>query len=242
MITSIDSGLTTVEALKKCVTLAIEKGIAVSMKGRVGDKMISVEVSERPAVIPFETLLKAVTVIPDQDAAAPWEDLDGYEHEYTTRADLYRKDLPIGVDELRKSRGWFYGNGYVGLLTLKPAADVGLFEWAWARGASKQVAAELVAAQRRQTLEQLKKWYTHGSQHWFAKCEFEGEEDSVGFQDDDGSYTDEIKEDLARSVAHDLTRRGFEVTGIPDGNTKEKRLACRKLTLSYNLALFNWKE
>jgi hypothetical protein len=82
------------------------------------------------------------------------------------------------------------------------------------RGASKQVIAEMIAQDRRRTLDQLTKWYEQGWEYWVACCEFEDYRESLcGI--DSLDYAQEVCQELALEVASQMEKDGYVVTGQP---------------------------
>src|SRR5690606_7545553 len=84
--------------------------------------------------------------------------------------------------EVRQSRAWCFGANYreSGILRLEDAEySESLYKHYRQNGASRQVAAELVAADRRRRLDQLKEWYTHGWTDWYVSVDHPEYSDSA---------------------------------------------------------------
>jgi len=110
------------------------------------------------------------------------------------------------------------------------------------RGASRQVAREAVAAERRRTLAQLVKWYDSGWEWYGVRCRFEALGD--GYQDslwgiDDAEYAETLKEEIALNVAAQLEEAGYTVTGKPEHRQTYTR-ADKQARLRRNLAAQSW--
>jgi hypothetical protein len=185
-------------------------------KYRDGDRMITVTVDVEPAIVDYDDILAATEVVPDEIGHdAPWECCDGWEHtvERINRYDI----VPETLDE---ARGYCWHDGERVRIVLA-SDDGGVFDWHRGRGASRQVAAERVADQRRRQLDQLVKWYTDGWEWWGVTCEYADEGASV-WGIDDADYADEyVRDEIASEVARQLEDKGYTVTGKPED---ERRL------------------
>ena len=118
---------------------------------RHGDTMIAVE--SQPATIAFDDLLAATRVIDDTDnGEAPWENWDGWEH-------TAKPPRAFDHADVREMQGYACTSGRGERYVIQlPAGDTdGVYRYARERGASRQVAAEALAAARRQTIAQLEK-------------------------------------------------------------------------------------
>lgn len=207
---------------------------------RHGDTMIAVE--SQPATIAFDDLLAATRVIDDTDnGEAPWDNWDGWEH-------VAKPAHTFDHGDVRDRQGYCRtrdcGERYV--LTLPAGEDYGVYKHARANGASRQVAAELSAASRRQTLAQLVKWYEEGWAWYGVRCRYEvlGDEyDASLWGIDDADYAErEIKLEMALDVAGQLEKAGYTVTGKPEHrpgfqgwSREDKQQRIRR-----NLAAQNW--
>jgi hypothetical protein len=204
---------------------------------RHGDTMIAVE--SQPATIAFDEILKATEVVADEyESMTPWEHCDGFEHVATPER-RFRDEA-----DAREMQGSVYCDGHRERLVieLSDKEDYGILDYARRNGASRQVAAEMVAAERRRTLAQLVKWYGDGWEWFGVKCDFEvlGDEyhDSI-WGVDDAEYAETLKEEIALEVAGQLEEAGYTVTGKPEHRhtyTRAEKLA----RLSRNLAAQNW--
>ena len=204
---------------------------------RHGDTMIAVE--SRPATIAFDDLLAATEVVYDQyESMTPWEHCDGFEHTATPER-RFRDEA-----NAREMQGSVYCDGHRERLVieLSDKEDYGIYRYARENGASRQVAAELVAAERRRTLAQLVEWYDSGWEWYGVRCRFEllGDEynDSL-WGIDDAEYAEPLKEEIALNVAAQLEEAGYTVTGKPAHRQTYTR-ADKQARLSRNLAAQNW--
>jgi hypothetical protein len=204
---------------------------------RHGDTMIAVE--STPATITFGDILKAATVIRDEDEnMAPWDHCDGFEH--TAKP-------AILFSNPRERRGYcrFADGSDHYVIELPAGEDYGTFKYARQRGASRQVAAETVAAERRRTLAQLVKWYEDGWQWYGVRCRFAilGDEYEASLWGiDDAEYAErDIKVEMALDVAGQLEKAGFTVTGRPTAAERCGRTRDEKRTdLHRRLTAQNW--
>ena len=204
---------------------------------RHGGTMIAVE--SQPATIAFDDLLAATRVIDDTDnGEAPWENWDGWEH--TAKPPHAFDDADVQAMQ-GYCRTWDRGERYVIAL---PAGDTdGVYRYARERGASRQVAAEALAAARRQTIAQLVNWYENGWQWYGVRCRYDalGDEFEASLWGiDDAEYAErEIKVEMALDVADQLEQAGYTVTGKPECRQglshTDKQERIRR-----NLAAQNW--
>jgi hypothetical protein len=198
-----------------------------------------------PAVIPFSWIRDKVIVQCDEYMRdPPWEDDDLYKHSFTSIRDW--DDLPDDAD-LRKSKGFVYADGIAGIV--KWECDFYEEDFAaWQRlGASKQVAAELVAAHRRRIVRQIIDWYKNGYEWWQAVCYIDlmGEtfEARIGCIDDHTYAETEASDEVAEEVASSLVEFGFTVTRRSRERTSiVSRKEMKRDRLRHNLNMFNWRD
>lgn len=198
-----------------------------------GDTKRVVEEIEKSAVVQYAEIVKRCKVEPDDDARAPWNDLDGWEHHLLTQdafetkvyetthvnhkwsdedycRERYRKmreDFKVGCGYFATDRGdrkWI-------VLDYDVSAN---FDYMRSRGASKQVARELAAAERRRSIQQLVKWYENGYESWYVSGSYRGRESSVGWDDEDTAATEGIRH-VADEIASELERDGYIISGEP---------------------------
>jgi len=205
---------------------------------RHGDTMIAVE--SQPATIAFDDLLAATKIVADNENTTPWDNCDGFEHTATPE-----RRLP---DEMggRKMQGSVYSNREHLVIQLPAGEDYGIYQYMREHGASRQVAREAVAAGRRQTIDQLVKWYSDGWEWYGVQCEFEvlgNEYEASLWGIDNPDYAErEVKEEMAHEVARQLEKAGYTVTGQPDrqGPYLKHRREVKQERLTRNLAAQNW--
>jgi len=204
---------------------------------RQADTMIAVE--SRPATIAFADLLAATEVVYDQyESMTPWEHCDGFEHTATPER-RFRDEA-----NAREMQGSVYCDGHRERLVieLSDKEDYGIYQYARENGASRQVAAEMVAAERRRTLAQLVKWYDQGWEWYGVRCRFDalgGEYNDSLWGIDDADYAETLKEEIALNVATQLEEAGYTVTGKPEQRQTWTR-ADKQARLNRNLAMQNW--
>lgn len=209
---------------------------------RHNDLMIAVE--SAPATIDFQDILDAAQVVHDDCSDAPWENCDGFEHTATRESEMaYEADA-------REMQGSVYCDGRRERIVIElPAGeDYGIYEYLRQAGASKQVAREAVAAERRRTIARLADWYANGWQWYGVKCEFEilgvTYEDSIWGIDDEDYAERDVRNDVALEVAAQLEAAGFTVIGQPNRGDayKAHRLEVVKDRHARNLASQNWRD
>jgi hypothetical protein len=166
---------------------------------RQADTMIAVE--SRPAIVDFADILAATEIVDDDIPGAPWSEWDGWEHTALSA---------LAFDHAEDMQG------YAGRKVVQVHDDWGVYDHARRNGASKQVAAELSAASRRQTLRQLVEWYTNGWAWYGVTCRFtvlgDTYRDSLWGIDDIG-YAETCRVEIAEQVAYQLEQKGYTVTG-----------------------------
>lgn len=204
---------------------------------RHGDTMITVE--SRSATIAFDDLLAATEVVCDEDESlTPWEHSVGFEHTATPER-RFRNEA-----DTREMQGSVYCNGHRERLVIElpKDEDYGIYQYMRARGASKQVACEAVAAERRRTLARLVKWYSEGWEWFGVRCRFavlgDEYEDSL-WGIDDPQYAENVTEEIALNVAAQLEEAEYTVTDKPEHRQGWTR-ADKQAHLSRNLAAQDW--
>lgn len=192
-----------------------------------------------PRRVQWSDLIGACRWEDDTDMGMPWDEHDGWEHEFLRARDL-PDDMPR--EDVENSEGWVWREGWreYGLIRLAP---IERDEWKnnafyHSAGMSKQTARERTAQVRREAVKQLARWYAAGRADWFyCVCEYYGERDSLGgilLADDDprtDPYAREVEGELAGVVASALTERGFIIEGRPaaERQSAAERLHVRKL-------------
>jgi hypothetical protein len=206
---------------------------------RHGNTMIAVE--STPATIAFDDLLAATHIVDDNCSEAPWDNWDGWEH-------VAKPPHAFDHADVRAMQGyartWDRGERHILIL---PAGDMDrTYQYARESGASRQVAAEMLALTRRRTLAQLVKWYEEEWAWYGVRCRIEilGDEFEASLWGiDDADYAArEVTIEIALDVAGQLEKAGFTVTGKPEhcpgwrGWTRQEK----QERLARNLAAQNW--
>ena len=185
------------------------------------DSIIEITREVKPRRVKWSDVAGGVRWVSDDRCETPWEDCDGWEHSFQ-RVDY----LPF--DDQREAAGYVCRSsrqGGSGLITLDDGGDGwGVFDYWRGRGAAKQVAAEMVAENRRSTLAQLVKWYENGWYYFGCVCEWgEYESSCWGFLSDDGctdsDYFREEERNIVGEVVRQMEADGYIVTDKPAGNS-----------------------
>ncbi len=172
---------------------------------RADDVMITRRTRYESAVIPYAAILAAVAVVEDDDDEPPWERHDGDEHHL------------VPVDTLA---GDYDPDAYLpnrdSIVVVDGADDWGVAAFAHARGASKQVAFERAAAEKRRTRDRIVDWYRHSWTWYGVRGEFKGIDASVWGIDDPGDAERYVVPEIADEIADRLEIEGWTVTDRPD--------------------------
>jgi len=223
--------------LESCVVKATETGEAMTLL-RQDDTMIAVETAS--AIVDFADILEATKVVLDNSSGAPWDNCDGFDH----KVEIARHSTERNLSEMQ---GYCYYNDwreYI-VITLLDNEDYGIFDWQRSRGATRQVAREAVAAERKRTLAQLVKWYSNGWQWYGVRCDFDvlGQDfgASIWCIDDDEYARREVVNEIADEVADQLEKAGFTVTDRPNRSDYPDREA-KQQRIRHNLNIQNWVE
>ncbi len=172
------------------------------MKLRIEDLML--EISLESAIVDFQEIMDAVAIVPDDDRPAPWDAMDGWEHELVkARSDRQR--------------------GYIGRFAIL-AKEQGWYEYARNCGQSKQVAREYAAFQLGRMIDQLAEWRRNGYQYFGLTCEFKGAFDSIWGVEPES--VDDWRRELAENVADALEKQGYSVNRPPRKKQFFSRLSC----------------
>ncbi|MFA5317186.1 MAG: hypothetical protein WC369_07195 [Dehalococcoidales bacterium] len=200
--------------------------------------MIAVET--RPATVEYEDILEATIVEPDDSMTeAPWDWCDGWEHTAT----LARRFESAADTEEMQGCCWDSANRERVVITLDDN-DYGIYQHQRERGASRQVALETVASEKRRTMKLLVNWYENGYEWWRVCSDFTllgiRYVDSVGGIDD-CDYAETLRDEIAMSVVKQIEDAGYHVTGVPEAQpacTRESKLE----TIRRRLQLQNWRD
>lgn len=197
------------------------------------------------AEINFEDVCNNVAVVfDDTTREPPWDDGTIWRH---------RQQLPLHEEEYKSVRFVKTQDGTPDfLITLIDSEDSNSREARFARfrndGASKQVAAEMVAQQDRLCIEQLKDWYINGFDSWYVitkfPAPFEVVNDSV-FGIDDEDYANSIRSGFIETFCLYAKNYGWKIIGGPTeaeqlAKQKKARLESARARFRTNLNLFNW--
>lgn len=170
-------------------------------------------VKEYPVIIPYSDIIEAAEVYGDEYSEAPWDSCDGLEHEVKTESQLgYNVDL-------QEMRGHFWGDRRecVVVVDKEQVEKWGVYAYARASGASKQVAREMEALNLRNTIDQLREWHSNGYSNYVVKIDFMDECESCGGIDDEDFARHEMVHEIAGEVVAKLEARGFKILGQPTG-------------------------
>jgi hypothetical protein len=201
------------------------------------DKVVTVTttVREESRWIDYADLLDCVEVKPDEWCDAPWDNCCGYGHE-TRPISYYDHDdmLDNAAHVARACRETL-------VVEFDNATEKGLddeYRWYRSNGASKQVAAELVAQNRAARMEALIGWIQDGWEYWYVCAEYNGYEAAGCGGIDDYDYADtEYRRELADELAYELEKDGFVIIGKPDPAVAT--VANRKDELTRKINMFN---
>jgi hypothetical protein len=203
------------------------------------DKIVTIEtvVTEQDRNVDYQDLLDCVEVKPDEWGDAPWDNCDGFGHE--TRGISYwdHDDMIQGANNVARTRRKTL---VVEFDNASERCLDGDYRWYRSKGASKQVAAELVAQQRAFRMELLIGWLVNGWEYWVVCAEFNGYEAcGCGGIDDYDYASGEVRAELADELAEQLEEDGFVITGKPvKGNSC---LENRAHHMKQNVHIFDWK-
>lgn len=211
---------------------------------RQDDVMVAVETAS--AIVDYAAILEATKVVYDHHTSeTPWDSCDGFDHEIETSH--HGGTRLEGEYNFPKMQGHCFSDvqrRYI-VITLPDGEDYGIFDWQRSMGATRQVASEAVAANRRRTLAQLVQWYSNGWEWYGVRCNFEVLGQDFGasvWGIDDGDYARrEVVHEIADEVTGQLEKAGFTVTNQPvrsDYPTRENK----QTRLRHNLNLQNWAE
>jgi len=210
---------------------------------RQDDTMVAIETA--PAIVNFDTILDATEVVYDNHyTEAPWDNCDGYDHEVETAPHCSYSASPLR--DAAEMRGYCFRHGNLEhvVITLSDD-DHGIFNRQRSMGATRQVAREAVAADRRRTLDQLVEWYSNGWEWYGVRCDFSllGQDfgASVWGIDDNNYAINVVVPEIADEVADQLEKADFTVTGRPEREPYSSRES-KQSGIRHNLNMQNWSE
>lgn len=243
-------GRTIIERQRDGNTMVITITKNVTFEGRLGEEHHeSTKTIRMPALIDFQMLLNAVEVEDDDHTEMPWESGDGWEHAIE---ELESDSFGGSSDDFKKTRGYLPHRGrykYERVVVTDESycgdSRKARFEYFHRRGASKQVAREMVAKQDRAYIDQLVEWYDH-YQEVYVKLEIEigGKtyEDSCGGFDEEYGRN-EARREIASNVIYALEKDGYTVVGYDrHAEYNKNRTWHKKEQLRRNLHLFDWTD
>lgn len=217
----------------------------VTKTERSGDEMVTVTVEIETAILDYNEIRKAGYTEIDDDMRAPWDEHDGWEHTATWGQKVFDQerrhfeptDCPRGkcdncphykeVPHFNPDdRVWCEWDRERVLIEVSRAQVVewqGEYGQYGPSGEHRQVYEERIAKCRRDAIEQLKYWYTHGYT-WYCACLEFGEWSAycggIQIEDDADPDTDEhvaeVLDDLAYDVAKQAEKDGYTVINYPE--------------------------
>lgn len=203
--------------------------------------IVTVTTREEPRYIDYADIFAAVTIEPDEWAYEyefPWEYCEGYSHDVRGANYYDHSDM---LDNANHVGRW---NRSAHVVELDRDAEKSLesgYLWYRAEGASKQVAAELVAQRRQDTLEQLLDWLENGWDYWRVSGEYKGRAtDSCGSIDCYDYAEDEVKSEVADELVAQLEADGFIITDKPvEADKAALCRANRRASIAARVNMFN---
>jgi hypothetical protein len=214
-----------------------------------GGKRRGVEITERSAIVKFSDIFKHCIVhSDDDDTEPPYARDDVYSHELLDFdqwiADIGLAGTDYGQEKLSEA---FYKCNASCVVDderhiIKPNWETGIYEYARAKGASKQVARELEACSRRRDIKRIVEWRRYGEwQYYYVSCKFYGIHESLSGIDDEEYANDYVRNEIADQVAYALEKRGYVIRGsrkLPKAVRKKGHLE----RLHRNLNSQNWQD
>jgi hypothetical protein len=201
---------------------------------RRGDILVTTTTRIESAVVEWADILDAITIAPDDMTDAPWDNCDGFDHETTPAQQC---------ENAESRRGCCWDTGNRERVVVSVAFDGELHAWCRARGASRQVAREMVALSARRTIDALTHWLEHGWEWWVVSGDILGCGDSLGGIDDYDYAKNEVVGDIADNLAYALEQAGYTITGRPEaGGPHSEIRKNRRDNLHRNLSLFSWMD
>lgn len=187
-------------------------------------------------VVNYADIFEQCEIREDNEYRTPWDECDGYSHEFVHICDL----RPEEQEDVRKRRGFVYGShsSEQGMIVLdEEHCYISKLEDYQKQGASKQAAAQLMAQERRDTIDRITRWYDEGWQWWGVECSFyvaNKQYHDALWGIDDLDYADQVViPEIVAQVVHVIEQDGWEVSGKP---------AQPKQKLIRYLSLAEWKQ
>lgn len=201
---------------------------------RIEDTIVVWTVETRTAVVPFGTLVATVHVEPDE-YAEPFEKGTLMAHSLTP---------PPNAAHIEQARDtvWTRREGFRFIELEDDGRE--LFDFHRAHGAARQVAAELCAQAKRNTLDAIATIYKnddagYGLDFWNVSLEFDGYTADIGNVQGWDYAQSEAAQELALSAAWQMEADGYTITGKPD--LRAQRLSSQCERFKTNIHAQNWQ-
>jgi hypothetical protein len=203
------------------------------------DTIVTVEttVTEESRFVEYSDLLDAVKIEADNWGDAPWDNCSGFEHTASRLGYYDYAEQANGANNIARTGRDTYVLEFD--CSVEKEFD-DLYRWYRLYGASKGVAAELVAHDRKARMELLVGWYENGWEYWYVCAEYNGyEADGCGGIDDYEYADTEYRTELANDLAAQLEADGFIVTGKPDPTDAYRE--GRRSNFTRKIHMFDWR-
>jgi len=208
--------------------------MTASTTHRIEDTIVVCTIETHSAAVPFNTLLAAVQIEPD-DYAEPFE-------KGTVMAHNLKPLNDAALPEQARAAVWTRREGFRFIELEDDGRE--LFDFYRAHGAARQVAAELCAQDKRRTLDAIATIYKndtagYGLDIWNVSLAFNGYSADLGNVEGLDYAQSEAAQELAIMVAGDMEATGYTITGKP--NLSAQRLAYRQERFKNNVYTQNWQ-
>lgn len=181
-----------------------------------------------PATVDYRDILESCEVVSDDMHGAPWEEMDGWEHDTES----------VDCDEQRDARGYSHE---IDMVIVPTDSDLkGTYRYYRQCGCSRQTAAEMVALETRKRLDALVNYHDNGWEWYGVKGEYLDREASCWGIDGYDYAHDGVRHEIAGEIASQLEEDGYTVANQPD-QAKQERQAKRD-RLKRNLMLDCWTD
>lgn len=242
------NGVTITERRREGDVMVINVQSTITVNGPLGpEEHQSVKTMRLPAVIDFQVLLDAVKVEEDDHTELPWHSMDGWEHQLEAYlSDSFTGDLAA----FKRTRGFVPSHYAYGRVVVTDESFCGdtrknRFTYYHNKGASKQVARELVASEDRRYVAQIVKWYAHYREVYVSvEIKIGGRvyEESCGGYDEDYGQAG-ARTEIAGNLIYSLEKDGYTIVGYDRfAEYNKNRNQHKKDQLERNLHMFDWKD